>query len=157
MLSSQIRGIDRLHQKNRKMEITYCLSIPQVNIKPQVLHIQRILHLSLPCIFAENVESFFDAWITGDKFLDDCYNTLESMITEANENRKLLQPYLNEYNNIKRFTDPVCVDRSAACIVNSLIEGLNQRHKLPCFLIVIIDTDIIADFNIFKSNIIKSV
>ena len=148
--SSQIGGIDRLHQENRKMEITCCLSIPQVNI-------QRILHLSLPCIFAENVESFFGAWIIGDNFLDDYCNTLESMITEANENRKLLQPYMNEYYNIKRFTDPVCVDRSVACIVNLLIDGLNQRHKLPCFLIVIINTDIIADFNIFKSNIIKSV
>ena len=76
---------------------------------------------------------------------------------DANENKKLPQPYLNEFYNIHRFTDQENSPTVAGRVVNALIAGLNERHKLPRFLLVVVDTDIISDFDIFKLDIVKSI
>ena len=79
------------------------------------------------------------------------------MITDANENKKLPQPYLNDFYNIHHFTDPENSTTVESRVVNALITGLNERHRLPRFLLVVVDTDLIAGFDIFKSDIIKSI
>ena len=44
------------------------------------------------------------------------------------------------------------VHRSTARIINSLIDALNNNHRLPCFLVVMLDNDIIKDVDVFARD-----
>ena len=58
----------------------------------------------------------------------------------------LLQ-YYNIYNLYKTSSSGLC--RAAARILNSLIDQLNKENRLPRFLVVIIDKDLVSDLNVF--------
>ena len=59
--------------------------------------------------------------------------------------------YLQEYYNIKAFYElgknGVC--HMATRIINLLIEAFNTMHKLPRFLVIMPDKDILSELNIF--------
>ena len=107
-------------------------------------------------------------WFIGDHFLQKVYTTLQETInTEIMMKKKKSDPnesmldhrgkpiaeslhlYMNDWYNIKHFHDSkseVAIGR----MVNALIDGINTEHVLPKYLILIPDTDIINDLNIFE-------
>ena len=74
------------------------------------------------------------------------------MMNEANMNHEAPQLYMNEYYNMLPFIrtgESNCIAR----IINSLIDALNERRRLPRFLLVILDHDIIDDADPFKVDL----
>ena len=101
--------------------------------------------------------ALFDTWVIGDTFTQDLAQSYEAIRLKAEKCRKNdLEPvpYLLQYYNVKFFYKrlSVSVRRTIGRILNSLIEALNEEHKLPRFLVVIIDKDIISDTDVFDPN-----
>ena len=71
------------------------------------------------------------------------------MMNEADMNHEAPQLYMNEYYNVLPFVrtgEANCIAR----VINSLIDALNECHRLPRFLVIILDCDIIDDADPFK-------
>ena len=79
------------------------------------------------------------------------------MINEAIENKKMYQPYLHEYYNIQKFEKCDTDNTVLARILNASNEALNDNHKLPRFLLIVIDDDIIRSLNVFEKTIVKDI
>ena len=88
----------------------------------------------------------------GDAFLRDIFDGLQGLKRQAIVNKKVGTPYLFDYYNVFGYYSGDLIRRKMAKIVNSAIEGLNDRQRLPRFIIVIIDKDIIEDVNMFGPN-----
>ena len=69
--------------------------------------------------------------------------------------KKLPQPYLLEFYNIKKFYNLSPGVRVIARIINALIEAIDERQKLPRFLLVILDKDILADLDVYDPQIVR--
>ena len=106
---------------------------------------------------SEDICAFFDVWFIGDATLDDAANTLRVMISEATENRKLAQPYLNEFYNIHIFTENRLSENVLAHTLNALSHAVNERKRLLRFLVILLDKDIISAFNVFEDDIVTSI
>ena len=76
-------------------------------------------------------------------------NELQGIINETTSNKKLMKMYIQEYYNLHDFCKVEDVaDRAIVHIYNSLLEGINTLHRLPRFLLVVIDDDILKDIKI---------
>ena len=68
------------------------------------------------------------------------------------KNAKTRPPYIFEYYNVLGYCS---AKNSATCrviarVLNSVIEGLNTRERLPRFLIIMLDKDVIEDVYMFN-------
>ena len=87
----------------------------------------------------------------GDKSLKNCFTTFEDMKTKPNKKREIVIPYLYQYYNVINYTQPSTTRKSVMTnVVNSLIDGLNDRIRLPRFIIVVLDIDLIDKINIWE-------
>ena len=68
-------------------------------------------------------------------------------------------PYLHSFYNVHGFsTHPSSGNhRTIGRIINALIHALNTRKRLPRFLVVIIDKDIIEDVGIFDFGVTNEI
>ena len=72
-------------------------------------------------------------------------------MNEADLNKEALQLYINKYYNILpyfKFGEKNCIAR----VINSLIEAFNKRKRLPCFLVILLDKDVIEDVDPFCTD-----
>ena len=69
------------------------------------------------------------------------------------------QLYLQDYYNIFSYFYPTAstVKRAIARFINALIEALNDRERLPRYIIFILDKEIIEDVNIFNFRASKAI
>ena len=76
------------------------------------------------------------------------------MNNQAKVNPRIPAPYLFEYYNIHGYSQlkSSSVKHVMGRIINSLAEALNIRGKLPRFITVIIDHDMIQDINVFDRD-----
>ena len=90
-------------------------------------------------------------WIIGDAFLRNIHAALQNMRSEAAVNRKD-DPYLYQFFNVMIFYQKSNGKANSALmnIYNSLVEGLNKYARLPRFIIVIPDRDLIIQANHFS-------
>ena len=101
----------------------------------------------------DNVKALFDMWFLGDNFLQDLaqtYETIRQKAEHSNDNKTFLLQYYNVKNIYKKLS--VGVKRTAARVINSLIDTLNQENKLPHFLVVILDKDVISDVDVLDGH-----
>ena len=77
----------------------------------------------------------------------------------TSDKRKLkLPPYIQDYFNVLGFTDKSnSATTVVGCTLNALTEAVNQRERLPKFLIVIMDDDILKDLDVFTYDIQKAI
>ena len=70
---------------------------------------------------------------------------------------KTKPPYIFEYYNVLGYCSAKnsATRRVIARVLNSIIQGLNTRERLPCFLIVILDKDVIEDVDMFDYGVSK--
>ena len=102
------------------------------------------------CI-AGNVEAFFDIWLLGDRFLRYIYNEFESMMQQSQMNNDCEPFYMNKYHNVMGFFDEKeVIPEGMARIINSLLEVINTRQRLPRFLLIAIDKDVIQDLDFYE-------
>ena len=95
--------------------------------------------------------------MVGDRFFSDTFNELHIMMNESLENRHLPRTYIQEYYNVRDFAKTGELGNSISRIRNVVIEAINDNDRLPCFLLVFIDKDIIRDTNVFASDAVKCV
>ena len=92
-----------------------------------------------------SIKALKDCWLVRDDFLRDVFPVFQS-IKSSTAITKEQWPYLYKYYNIFCFyqtslsTDQIGISR----ILNSFIEGLNQKQKLPKYVLMIADSDIIT-------------
>ena len=76
-------------------------------------------------------------------------------MNEALENSKLMKPYIQEYYNVLDYSRASETGRVPSKIYNALVDAIDQRHRLPRFILIIIDNDIIRDINVFSKHAVK--
>ena len=86
----------------------------------------------------------------GDQFLAEIFSTLQDMQKHAIDN-KSAQPYVYQYYNIVAYHKKLTSGTTTviARILNSFVKGLNNRPRLPRFVVIPTDKDIIEDVNLF--------
>ena len=100
----------------------------------------------------------YDVWMVGDVFFGKIIETLFEMRTTALRKKKQ-PPYIYHMYNVFAYVPSrnIGAKRSIACIFHALVEGLNNRIRLPRFLLVIIDRDIIEDINLFDYGVSSAI
>ena len=95
-------------------------------------------------VFTDNMNALKNIWLVGDAFLSRSQATLYAMRSEATSMQKQL-PYIFDYYNTRTyFTNPRSDMKSVlAHIYNSVIKGINANAKLPKYVIVCPDKDIV--------------
>ena len=93
--------------------------------------------------FSDQVDAVSDVWIVGDQSLKSWYATFLAMKSQAvNENKPL--PYLNDSYNILPFYKPSDLKiPMLARLINTITEGLNEEVKLPRYIIIVTDRDVL--------------
>ena len=96
------------------------------------------------------VEAIFDAWMLGDNFLRSSFGELQTLHENAKTDDSAVSPYLFEFYNVKQLQNlaSVGVKSVMARILNALMEAVNTRPRLPRFLVVILNTDLMAEFDL---------
>ena len=89
-------------------------------------------------LFSEDVEGYDELWLVGDNFMAETYR---------NHFKKLDgEWFMKENFEVFPFCSSKCSDNNAnmlSHITNSLVFALNKHYKLPCFIIVIMDNDLV--------------
>ena len=92
------------------------------------------------------MEAFHDLWIIGDVFLKDTINSLVVMCNAAKSNKKLPMPYLYQQFNVLAYHNTrSSTFKDIARQLNPLLEALNERPKLPKYILLVPDHDIINE------------
>ena len=87
-----------------------------------------------------------DVWFLGDSFLKENFTSFQAVKTRAiKENAS--PPYLFDYYNVyPLYQNPVSSTRPRLTrIINALLDKLNEEEKLPRYIIIILDKDIIEE------------
>ena len=94
--------------------------------------------------FVGDVAAVKDVWIIGDTFIYNTFSVFQASKMEASIDKKK-PPYLHDYYNVQFFCQaPLSSIRSTeARFINSFIKALNGKTKLPKYVLLIPDTDII--------------
>ena len=104
-----------------------------------------------------DVRALKDCWLVGDVFLHDIFHTLQVAKSDAKVGNAAL-PYLYEQYNITCWNDGVLSPRPVITrILNSLIDGLNDKTnlwKLLKYFIMIMDWDIIIGTELHNFGIV---
>ena len=120
--------------------------------KPIILHPRTRKVTCSNYIFLDDILAASDVWLVGDAFLRDIYPTLQALRAKAVLDKKV-KPYIYEYYNvIPRFPAKNSNIRSTtARIFNEVVSGLNERSRLPRYIIMVLDKEILetADHNNF--------
>ena len=61
-----------------------------------------------------------------------------------------------QFYNIKTYYKPSTGVRVIVCIVNSLIEAIEERNRLPRLILFIFNKDIIADLDVFNDDVVTT-
>ena len=97
--------------------------------------------------------AFEDVWFVGDFFLREIFNTFSDMNKYAIRNRSK-PPYLYGFYNIfGYFQNKISSVRGIARIYNAFLEGMNNRKRLPRFIIMVMDKDFIVNVNYFAYSV----
>ena len=87
----------------------------------------------------------------GDDFLRRTFPELQDLKAKAKDNPNLAIPYVYEYYMVHPFTQLAAaagVKSMMARTLNALAEAMEKRPRLPRLLIILMDIDLIADFDL---------
>ena len=112
-------------------------------------YLEPLVHLFL-LYFVDNsnVVPISDIWFIGDSFVNDYYHALPMMVTQARKDKSDPPDIYKQYT-VKCFTSSPSTKMESvpARIVNSIVKALNDTHKLPRFIIIIPDWDLLRYFD----------
>lgn len=93
-----------------------------------------------------------------DHFLCEIFNSFQALVNQAKLDRKIANPYLADYYNVKAFfyRRSHLMTSATSRILNSNIEALNDAHRLPRFLVVALDKDVITHLKDFDFGATKN-
>ena len=90
--------------------------------------------------------------------MQDTYNTMLEVKEQALKDKNFIRPYIIEYYNVLRFYKPTeggNADSAMARVVNSLINALNRRDRLPRYLVMAYDMDLFNDVDLYCDETIE--
>ena len=92
-----------------------------------------------------------ELWIVGDSFLRQTYETLQKLRSASQDKRVRRSLYAYDYYNVTLyFPSGTSTMRSVmAKLLNAAAEGLNQKEKLPKYVLLVLDGDLIKNLNFF--------
>ena len=105
--------------------------------------------------YADAAPAVYDIWCLGDSFLQDIFNTFHTVMYEAERNRQeTISPFMSEYYNVMGDYKlmPGGATQVIGRMINTLIHVINKRQKLPKYLIVIPDKDVVNDVDVFEED-----
>ena len=88
--------------------------------------------------FSEKVAAYHDVWLVGDDFLRECYTSLQTMNL-----RKSSRTFLHKNFNISAHYASLAV-RGVNRMIYPFVDALNERYKIPRYIIIIPDKDMIS-------------
>ena len=95
-------------------------------------------------------------WLLGDHFLREIFDAYQAIKLQAGKGQSddVITPYIQDYYNVRElYKSPfVGVKFASARVINNLTDAINQRKRLPKYLIVILDKDLILDINLDDEN-----
>ena len=95
--------------------------------------------------FPDNIETYHDVWILGDAFLKEAVNALRALENAGKANSKA-KTYLYQQYNVKTYYNVnSSASKGVAHLLNPLLEALNDRARLPKYIIMIPDKDLIVE------------
>ena len=106
----------------------------------------------------------YDASFVGDQFLREVKDTFHAIVRNAKRknNDKSANsapiPYLEQYYNVQKYY-PTTADlktNATSRILNAAMDALNEEFRLPRFLVIIIDKDLLGDFKNLEFGTTKS-
>ena len=105
------------------------------------------------------IQALFDIWFIGDHFVREVYNAFRGIINAAKLNKKSWKPYLLDYYNSKGYyyQSNNWLESATSWILNKLTEALNENDRLPKYIVMMPDKDIIADLNDFEFGATKNI
>ena len=98
------------------------------------------------------MDAIYDTWVVGDLFLNKLDGKLQEFENAYKLDRKSGKPtlYLMDCYNLKMFKPQNdTISPAILRVSNALMEGINGNDRLPKYIIVVIDYDIIIDLNVF--------
>ena len=92
-----------------------------------------------------DIPALYDLWMVGDNFLRNSFHTLQDLKSSR-------KPYVYDYFNITPLFEASNgkPDGASYRILNALTNALNQKDKLPRYILLFPDRDIILDINYFQ-------
>ena len=105
--------------------------------------------------FADLAPVLLDIWFVRDNFLADSFSKLSELTEEAIKDCSQDKFYMQEYYNIHGCFELAQsgVQRVTARIINLLIAACNKFHKLPRFIVVMPDKDLLCDMDVFHHQV----
>ena len=95
-------------------------------------------------------------WVVGDDFIRNTFGVIQDVYEKSLTNLEVPRPYIFQYYNVYPFTKLAAAgkegDSVMACVLNVLQEAVNTRPRLPRFLIVALDNDLINEFEQFSEE-----
>ena len=107
-----------------------------------------LLHIAIN--IAENVEAIYDCWILGDEFLKEMMNSLHALCHKA-KRLNSTPPHIFQTYNVKDYHSGGMY-KGIARMIKPMVEALNDRHRLPRFILVIPDMDILKHLKSHNIN-----
>ena len=103
-------------------------------------------------IVTDDLPAIFDLWLLGDHFLREIFDAYQAIKLQAEKGKSedVITPYIQDYYNVREFykTPFAGVKFASTRVVNNLTDAINQKKRLPKYLIVILDKDLILDINL---------
>ena len=95
-----------------------------------------------------------DVWLCGDEFLNNLFPILQELCDSAKDAHEPI-PYLYQYYNITRITEEKMSTNKTflSRVINSITRGLQNQPKLPRYIIMLIDADLVQFVNHFGFSI----
>ena len=95
------------------------------------------------------MNAVYDLWLLGADFLKDIYGEFKAIRFQAKQNEEETPPFIQEYYNVREFYKPTTagIKYNMTRMINSLLQAVKERKRLPKYLIIIMDRDIIHDLS----------
>ena len=106
-------------------------------------------------LIAGNTEAYHDLWIVGDTFLKETSSDLYDLQDKASQKQQPV-PFIFKYFNVRGFYTNKGVRSGINRLLDPLVEALNKYHKLPKYLLIVPDKDLMSQLN-WDNNISISI
>ena len=104
-------------------------------------------------IFTAEIEAVEDIWLIGDQFFNGVFPQLQHLKTSAQIAGNRL-PFIYEQFNITGYSNGNVSSKNAfSRMYNSFIQALNNKFKLPRYVVLIPDNDLVKSIKFFDYGI----
>ena len=100
-------------------------------------------------LVSDDIPAVYDLWLLGDEFLKDIYSEFQKLRFEGQKSHKNIPLYIQDFFNVKDCYHKELggVPFAMTRMINTLISTIEVCKRIPRYLIVIINMDLIMDID----------